>query len=436
MNDQQQSRADALTDDQRQMLGEALTEYFTELDRDIGIDTPDRILSLIDYHDDRFIDDLIDRAIVPALSISANETGAEGAAITDHDAKGLEIIAGWLYKDGLVEPAAMLRRLASARSPAMAAAALAEEHSTIECQAHSGPDCTECGGTGVWSGKADERAASWHCEDPVQKCRAQCDSCAKQARAATEIADERAVSFEAWCDRFPEISAVERLRDAWQEARATASPAAERVTAALQALSADVHILGDGWANDEAMIGLAKKYLRVEPKPASPELSLWRDFVLLAVTDTAPQPAQADAQAETREPLNEVLFGNDEALEMAADALDRLGQDSAAAGVRAVAYELRMLAHKMRCAPADAGEAVAHMRVRSTDAGSTSHAIDIAPEAAALDLKPGEYLLYLAPPTTRAAYLTTTLSPDQRISMAAKLFCFANELLNGADHAA
>lgn len=433
MNDQQQSRADALTDDQRQMLGEALTEYFTELDRDIGIDTPDRILSLIDYHDDRFIDDLIDRAIVPALSISANETGAEGAAITDHDAKGLEIIAGWLYKDGLVEPAAMLRRLASARSPAMAAAALAEEHSTIECQAHSGPDCTECGGTGVWSGKADERAASWHCEDPVQKCRAQCDSCAKQARAATEIADERAVSFEAWCDRFPEISAVERLRDAWQAARATASPAAERVTAALQALSADVHILGDGWANDEAMIGLAKKYLRVEPKPASPELSLWRDFVLLAVTDTAPQPAQADAQAETREPLNEVLFGNDEALEMAADALDRLGQDSAAAGVRAVAYELRMLAHKMRCAPADAGEAVAHMRVRSTDAGSTSHAIDIAPEAAALDLKPGEYLLYLAPPTTRAAYLTTTLSPDQRISTAAKLFCFANELLNGAD---
>ncbi|KGW27157.1 hypothetical protein [Burkholderia pseudomallei] len=82
------------------------------------------------------------------------------------------------------------------------------------------------------------------------------------------------------------------------EASAAASPAAERVTAALQALSADVHTLGDGWANDEAMIGLAKKYLRVEPKPASPELSLWRDFVLLAVTDAAPQPAQADAPAK------------------------------------------------------------------------------------------------------------------------------------------
>ncbi|CAK0530630.1 gp43 [Burkholderia pseudomallei] len=126
-------------------------------------------------------------------------------------------------------------------------------------------------------------------------------------------ADERTASFEAWCDRFPEISAVERLRDAWQEARAAASPAAERVTAALQALSADVHTLGDGWANDEAMIGLAKKYLRVEPKPASLELSLWRDFVLLAVTDTAPQPAQADAPVRI-EALRKGLFNARDAL--------------------------------------------------------------------------------------------------------------------------
>lgn len=40
---------------------------------------------------------------------------------------------------------------------------------------------------------AEERAASWHCEDPVQICSAQCDSCAKQARAALKaIVDERA----------------------------------------------------------------------------------------------------------------------------------------------------------------------------------------------------------------------------------------------------
>ncbi|CAJ3626912.1 gp43 [Burkholderia pseudomallei] len=497
MNDQQQSRADALTE-----IAQFLTDVVTaagllsygHADKKLATRITDQAYELRKRMYFLTASPVEQPAAAPA---SANETGAEGASerfivighgesdipeakIVARRADVLDAVLSMIYggpcpDDAMrAEYASMLGdwdgdhwnvtfeiggidvwRASLSRSPAMAAAAPADEHSTIECQAHSGPDCIECNGTGAWSGSADERA----------------------------------VSFEAWCDRFPEISAVERLRDAWQEARAAASPAAEavtitdaeaemlvgikkfhthdfgrgpelhanaitdaykrgraaapqpaqaspaaeRVTAALQALSADVHTLGDGWANDEAMIGLAKKYLRVEPKPASPELSLWRDFVLLAVTDTAPQPAQADAQAETREPLNEVLFGNDEALEMAADALDRLGQDSAAAGVRAVAYELRMLAHKMRCAPADAGEAVAHMRVRSTDAGSTSHAIDIAPEAAALDLKPGEYLLYLAPPTTRAAYLTTTLSPDQRISTAAKLFCFANELLNGAD---
>ncbi|MCA7962538.1 hypothetical protein LGM54_06170 [Burkholderia cenocepacia] len=73
------SRADALTDDKRQALGEALTEFFAELDRDIGIDTPDRILSLIDYHDDRFIDDLIDRVIVPAIATPVEQHEAAPA---------------------------------------------------------------------------------------------------------------------------------------------------------------------------------------------------------------------------------------------------------------------------------------------------------------------------------------------------------------------
>lgn len=259
---------------------------------------------------------------------SANETGAEGPAI--------ELLRKFMeYRDSDYVPNVLFDCARTIIDNAMAAAAPADEHSTIECQAHSGPDCIECNGTGAWSGSADERA----------------------------------VSFEAWCDRFPEISAVERLRDAWQEARAAASPAAEavtitdaeaemlvgikkfhthdfgrgpelhadaitdaykrgraaapqpaqaspaaeRVTAALQALSADVHTLGDGWANDEAMIGLAKKYLRVEPKPASPELSLWRDFVLLAVTDAAPQPAQADAPVRI-EALRKGLFNARDAL--------------------------------------------------------------------------------------------------------------------------
>ncbi|KGS43821.1 hypothetical protein X945_3215 [Burkholderia pseudomallei ABCPW 107] len=60
---------------------------------------------------------------------------------------------------------------------------------------------------------------------------------ARRAAASTAPADEPAVSFEAWCDRFPEISAVERLRDAWQEARAAASPADEHSTIECQAHS-------------------------------------------------------------------------------------------------------------------------------------------------------------------------------------------------------
>lgn len=74
MNDQQQSRADALTYDQRQALGEALAEYFGKLDSDEGIRTPEgRILRTFDYCDSRTIDDLIDRAIVPAFAASPVE---------------------------------------------------------------------------------------------------------------------------------------------------------------------------------------------------------------------------------------------------------------------------------------------------------------------------------------------------------------------------
>lgn len=43
---------------------------------------------------------------------AARRTTPDREAISDHDAEGLEIIAGWLDKDGLVEPAAMLRRIA------------------------------------------------------------------------------------------------------------------------------------------------------------------------------------------------------------------------------------------------------------------------------------------------------------------------------------
>ncbi|KVU65295.1 hypothetical protein WK72_18930 [Burkholderia ubonensis] len=68
------SRADALTDDQRQALGEVISEYFGKLDSDEGVRAPDsRILRAFDYCDSRNIDDLIDRAIVPALAVSPAE---------------------------------------------------------------------------------------------------------------------------------------------------------------------------------------------------------------------------------------------------------------------------------------------------------------------------------------------------------------------------
>ncbi|WP_192903321.1 hypothetical protein [Burkholderia thailandensis] len=64
----------ALTDDRRQALGEALSEYFGKLDSDEGIRSPDgRILRAFDYCDSHTIDDLIDRAIVPVLAASTVE---------------------------------------------------------------------------------------------------------------------------------------------------------------------------------------------------------------------------------------------------------------------------------------------------------------------------------------------------------------------------
>ncbi|KWZ43442.1 hypothetical protein WS72_11615 [Burkholderia savannae] len=87
MNDQQQSRADALTYDQRQALGEALAEYFGKLDSDEGIRTPEgRILRTFDYCDSRTIDDLIDRAIVPAIAAPPLDHISQAGKMVDEQA--------------------------------------------------------------------------------------------------------------------------------------------------------------------------------------------------------------------------------------------------------------------------------------------------------------------------------------------------------------
>lgn len=251
--------------------------------------------------------------------------------------------------------------------------------------------------------------------------------------------------------------------------RAAASPAAERVTAALQALSADVHTLGDGWANDEAMIGLAKKYLRVEPKPASPELSLWRDFVLLAVTDAAPQPAQADAPAHAAEcphcdgegviegdsgtspcacqrDAQEGMptFGARRAqADAPAEARERDDPELIAASNKGYAAGLRDGKALGACgplAPADAGEAAAWRYRTSGDNwcycdGDPVHVCDRDYE---------KQPLYTAPPAARVASLTDeqresiehaatwlARSEDLQNKAHAKRLC---DLLNGMDH--
>ncbi|HIE4193259.1 MULTISPECIES: hypothetical protein [Burkholderia] len=84
MSDTTDKSADALTGNQRQRLGEALSEYFGKLDSDEGIRAPEgRILRAFDYCDSRNIDDLIDRAIAPALAASAVEQ--HEAAPTDDE---------------------------------------------------------------------------------------------------------------------------------------------------------------------------------------------------------------------------------------------------------------------------------------------------------------------------------------------------------------
>ncbi len=84
---------------------------------------------------------------------------------------------------------------AATRSPAMAAEAVAipADGACKRCGSTTAQACNDAGCFYLESGDGEPSAAP---------------------------ADERTASFEAWCDRFPEISAVERLRDAWQEARA------------------------------------------------------------------------------------------------------------------------------------------------------------------------------------------------------------------------
>lgn len=325
MNDQQQSRADALTDEHIATLKLAARAVTPQ-----DIDGAERIES---RPDGSYI-------TCPACEGEGCIPFESDYCNYDHVAIGVQFY-GVGTEPGAAEayfraakPAtilALLDRLERAES------ALAAPPVEQPAAAPADDACKRCGST---TAQACNDAGCFYLESG-------------DGEPSAAPADERAVSFEAWCDRFPEISAVERLRDAWQEARAAASPtaeavrltdeqrrvlvevaqmfkgtdrrravlnelagiaaapqpahaeaaspaaegetedhecvyengdgvcrqcaelakhhraaaspAAERVTAALQALSADVHTLGDGWANDEAMIGLAKSTCESSP---------------------------------------------------------------------------------------------------------------------------------------------------------------------------
>ncbi|ONC17944.1 hypothetical protein AQ913_22260 [Burkholderia pseudomallei] len=297
MNDQQQIRADALTDEHIATLKLAARAVTPQ-----DIDGAERIES---RPDGSYI-------TCPACEGEGCIPFESDYCNYDHVAIGVQFY-GVGTEPGAAEayfraakPAtilALLDRLERAESALAAppveqpAAAPADERAAfVKVIGYERPDTD-----GVAQDAWDSQRATWL--EALEYARA----AASPAAEAVALTDEGIIQlFEEKADVDLEVyhgiaastvlSFARALLAAPQPAQA-ASPAAERVTDALQALSADVHTLGDGWANDEAMIGLAKKYLQVEPKPASPELSLWRDFVLLAVTDAAPQPAQAASPA-------------------------------------------------------------------------------------------------------------------------------------------
>ncbi|MDN7609533.1 hypothetical protein QZM28_22840 [Burkholderia multivorans] len=315
MIDKQQSRADALTDDRRQALGEAISEYFEKLDSDEGIRTSEgRILRAFDYCDSRNVDDLIDRAVLPALATSANETGAEGATeqfivighgesdipeakIVARRADVLDAVLSMIYggpcpDDAMrAEYASMLGdwdgdhwnvtfeiggidvwRVGLFRSPAMAAAAPADERAAqglltigrcmgIEAAARY---IDSAGLTTAIDHAAEIRKLAD--PEPPRDCSRDPSSCPDNE------------GYGCWCS---------------DQARAAASPAAAAVphSALVEVIDSNIESLRNvaTAADEKALAGLSKLLRKV-----CDTLSHARTAI------AAPQPPQADAPAEAR----------------------------------------------------------------------------------------------------------------------------------------
>ncbi|WP_235374440.1 hypothetical protein [Burkholderia pseudomallei] len=188
MNDQQQSRAAALTEEQIRAFAEGACEY--EIGRGVFRQNVATVGNVI-------------LAIRNALNLAASPE--QSAQLTAQDAlaaiETFEIVG---ENNDSREPNAEDRFILTEFVAHLFGGFRVE----LPAAAPADGACKRCGST---TAQACNDAGCFYLESG-------------DGEPSAVPADERAVSFEAWCDRFPEISAVERLRDAWQEVRAAASP--------------------------------------------------------------------------------------------------------------------------------------------------------------------------------------------------------------------
>jgi hypothetical protein len=88
--------------------------------------------------------------------------------VIDSNIESLRNVATAADEKALAGLSKLLRKVCDTLSHARTAIAAPQpaQADTIQCQAHSGPDCTECGGTGIWPARADARAP-WPMLEPL-----------------------------------------------------------------------------------------------------------------------------------------------------------------------------------------------------------------------------------------------------------------------------
>ncbi|VBP34724.1 Uncharacterised protein [Burkholderia pseudomallei] len=202
-----------------------------------GEDPPERIHTLFDK-----IEAFVTRSPAMAAEAVAFEITEQAAAewASRHDVD--HVLRHFSTQRNAIEDARTLHLLAAAPQPAAAPIENAEEMRDAAMRTVQAMGFVYAPGSERWHPNvnhipapslAEERRASWYCCDPVQICSAQCDSCAKQARAALKaIVDERAECI-AWANANGFTKYHESMCAAWEE----------RARRAAQQLSAEIREL-------------------------------------------------------------------------------------------------------------------------------------------------------------------------------------------------